>query len=142
MRAKCPNLHLEVRKYFALGFGRGRGGGGGGPGQGNGGQAGQGGRGGQEEAVVAAMTTERYDELLQLPHTHSPVEPLSFFIDSGSEISLCGNYDLFTFVEPCDSKACTPVGSTPLAVNGVDVIRFCLGSYVDHLGQRHPLDNP
>ena len=47
LRAKCPNLHPEVRKYLALGFGGGRGGGGGGPGQGNGGQAGQGGQGGQ-----------------------------------------------------------------------------------------------
>ena len=25
LRAKCPNLHLEVRKYLALSFGRGRG---------------------------------------------------------------------------------------------------------------------
>ena len=47
LRAKCPNLHPEVRKYLALGFGREQGGGGGGPGHGNGGQAGQGGRGGQ-----------------------------------------------------------------------------------------------
>ena len=150
LRAKRPNLHPEVRKYLALGFGRGRGGGGGGPGQGNGGQAGQGGRGGQGGAAVAAMTIQRYDELLELPHSNSPVQPLNFLIESGSDISLCWNYDLFTFVEPCSMKSCIPVGSTtliihtyihtPLSIDGVGVVRFCLGSYVDHLGQRHPLD--
>ena len=44
------------------------------------------------------------------------------------------------FVDPCDLKSCTPVGGTPLNIHGVGVVRFCLGSYVDHLGQRHPLD--
>ena len=86
------------------------------------------------------MTVKRYDELLSLPHSHSPTEPLNFLIDSGSDISLCWNYDLFTFVEPCSLKSCTPVGSTPLNIHSVGVVRFCLGSYVDHLGQRHPLD--
>ena len=109
---------------------------------GTGGQAGQGGRGGQGGAVVAAMTAEQYDELLQLPYSHSPVEPLNFLIDSGSDISLCCNYDLFTFVEPCDLKSCTPVGSTPLSIHGVGVVRFCLGSYVDHLRQMHPHGDP
>ena len=88
------------------------------------------------------MTVQRYDELLELPHSHSPVQPLNFLIDSGSDISLCWNYDLFTFVEPCSMKsyACIPVGSTPLNVHVVGVVRFCLGSCVDHLGQKHPLD--
>ena len=90
--------------------------------------------------AVATMIVERYDELLSLPHSHSPTEPLNFLIDSGSDISLCWNYDLFTFVEPCSLKSCTPVGSTPLNIHSVGVVRFCLGSYVDHLGQRHPLD--
>ena len=128
LRAKCPNLHPEVRKYLALGFGGGRGGGGGGPGQGNRGQVGQGDGEGQGGAAVAAMTIQRYDELLKLPHTHSPVAPLNFFTDSGSDISLCWNYDLFTFVEPCDLKSCTPVGSTPLSIHGVGVVRFGLWS--------------
>ena len=86
------------------------------------------------------MTIQRYDELLKLPHTHSLVEPLKFFIDNGSDSSRCWNYDPFTFVQPCDLKSCTSVGSTPLSIHGVGVIRLCLGSYVDHLGQRHPLD--
>ena len=83
LRAKCPNLHPEVRKYLALGFGRGRGGGGGGPGQGNGGQASQGGRGGQGGPAFAALTVERYGELLSLPHSDSPTEPLNCLIHSG-----------------------------------------------------------
>ena len=91
LRAKCLNLHPEVKKYLYLGFGRGRGGGGSGLGQGNGGQVGQGGRGGQKGAAVTAMTAERYDELLQLPLSHSHVEPLNFLIESGSDISLCSN---------------------------------------------------
>ena len=68
------------------------------------------------------MTVERYDELLSLPHSHSPAEPLNFLIDSGSDSSLCLNYDLFTFVEPCDLKSCTLVGSTPLSIHGVGVV--------------------
>ena len=32
------------------------------------------------------------------------------------------------------------MGSTPLSIHGVGFVRFCLGSYVDHLRQRHPLD--
>ena len=34
-----------------------------------------------------------------------------------------------------------PVGSTPLSVQAIGVIRFNLGLYVDSHGQRHPLDN-
>ena len=86
------------------------------------------------------MTVQQYEELLSLPHSNSPTEPLNFLIDSGSDISLCWNYDLFTFVELCSLKSCTPVGSTPLNIHGVGVVRFGLGSYVDHLEQRHPLD--
>ena len=86
------------------------------------------------------MNVDRYDEWLQLRQFHSPVKPLNVLIDSGSDISLCWNFDLFRFVEPCDFKTCTRVGNTPLKVNGVGLIRFCLGSYGDHLGQRHPLD--
>ena len=37
-------------------------------------------------------------------------------------------------------KQCTPVGSTPLSVQAIGVIRFNLVSYVDCHGQRHPLD--
>ena len=122
-------MHPKVRKYLALGFGRGRGGGGGGPGQGNGGQAGQGVRGGQGGAAVLAMTAERYDEQLQVPHSHSPVEPLNFLIDTGFDISLCRNfrnYDLFTFVERCALKSCTPVRNMPLNIHGVGVILSAL----------------
>ena len=82
LRAKCSDLHLELRKYLALNFGRVRGGGGGGPGRGNGGQAGQGGRGGQAGPAVAATTEQRLSELVKLTHSHPPVEPMNFLIHS------------------------------------------------------------
>ena len=47
---------------------------------------------------------------------------------------------MFEFVEPCELTSCTPDRSTPLNVNSVGVNCFCLGSYVDHQGERHPLD--
>ena len=40
-------------------------------------------------AAVAAMTAVRYDDLLSLPHSHLPIEPLNFLTDSCSDISLC-----------------------------------------------------
>ena len=43
-------------------------------------------------------------------------------------------------MKPSSLKQCTPVGSTPLSVQAIGVIRFKLGSYVDYQGQRHPLD--
>ena len=75
-------------------------------------------------------------------HMHAMLVPNN----SASNISLSWNLNFFSFVEPCDLKSCTPAVFMPLKVNGVGVIRFCLGSYVDHgaprigLGQRHPLD--
>ena len=47
---------------------------------------------------------------------------------------------MFTYMKPCDLKQCTPVGSTPLSVQAIGVIRFNLGSCVDCHGQRHPFD--
>ena len=47
---------------------------------------------------------------------------------------------MFTCIQPCSLQHCTPVGITPLSVQGIWAIRFNLGSYVDSHGQRHPLD--
>ena len=47
---------------------------------------------------------------------------------------------MFTCIQPCSLRQCTPVGSTSLAVQSVGTIRFNLGSYVDSHGHRHPLD--
>ena len=47
---------------------------------------------------------------------------------------------MFTCIHTCSLKQCTPVGSTPLSVQGIGAIRFNSGSYVDSHGQRHPLD--
>lgn len=100
---QSSDLHPKVKKFLALGFGQGRGGGGGGLGRGNGGQAGQGGqggRGGQWGPAMAAITEQRFSELMKLPHSHSPVVPMNFLNDGGSDISPCWNYDLCSSVEP------------------------------------------
>ena len=97
-------------------------------GKGNGGKTGLGGNGGQGWPAVAAITEYRFRELVNLPHSQSPVEPKNFLIDSGSEISMCRYYDVFSFVEPCDLKSCTHVGSTTLNINSVGIVRFCLGT--------------
>ena len=46
---------------------------------------------------------------------------------------------MFSSMKPCDMKQCTLVGSTPLSVQAINVLRFKLGSYVDSHGQRLPL---
>ena len=43
-------------------------------------------------------------------------------------------------MKPCKLKHCTPVGSTPLSIQAIGVLRFNLGSYIDSHGQRLPLD--
>ena len=73
---------------------------------------------------MAAITEQRFDDLVKLPHSHSPCQPVKFQIDSRSaaDISLSWNYDLFTSVEPCKLKTSTPVGSMPLEMNAVGVV--------------------
>ena len=47
---------------------------------------------------------------------------------------------MFTCMKLCKLQQCTPVGSTPLSVHAIGVVRFNQGSSVDCHGQRHPLD--
>ena len=75
-----------------------------------------------------------------LPYAESPFDPDNILIDSGSDISLVWNQDMFTCMKPCALKQCTPVGSTPLSVQAIGVIWSNLGSSVDCHGHRHPLD--
>ena len=75
-----------------------------------------------------------------LPYPKSLFELDNRLIDSGLGIRLIWNQDMFTCIKPGDLKQCTPVGSTPLSVQAIGVIRFNLGSYVDCHSQRHPLD--
>ena len=37
---------------------------------------------------------------------------------SGSDIKICYNYDMFSYIGPSDIEQCTPMGSTPLPVQG------------------------
>ena len=87
-----------------------------------------------------AMSMEKFNELVNLPPAQSPFDPDHLLIDSSPDIGLAWNQDIFTCIQPCCLRQCKPVGSTPLAVQGVGTIRFNLGSYVDSHGQRHPLD--
>ena len=95
---------------------------------------------GDRGILFPAMTLEQFNDLVNLPPAQSPFDPDHLLIDSGSDISLVWNKIMFTCMEPCSLKQCTPVGSTPLSVQAIGVIRFNLGSYVDSHGQRHPLD--
>ena len=61
-------------------------------------------------------------------------------IDSGSDINTCYNYDLLSYIGPSDIEQCTPLGSTPLPVQGKGVVKMCVGNYMDHDGLSHPVD--
>ena len=63
-----------------------------------------------------AMTMEQFNDLVNLPPAQSPFDPDHLLIDSGSDISLVWNENMFTCMEPCSLKQCTPVGSAPLKV--------------------------
>ena len=95
---------------------------------------------GDRGITYPAMDMKTFRELVHLPPAQSPFDPDHLLIDSGSYISLVWNENMFTCFKPCRLKQCTPVGSTPLSVQAIGVIRFNLGSYVDSHGQRHPLD--
>ena len=95
---------------------------------------------GDRGITFPAMSMEKFNELVNLPPAQSPFDPDHLLIDSGSDISLVWNENMFTCMEPCSLKQCTPVGSTPLSVQAIGVIRFNLVSYVECHGQRYPLD--
>ena len=66
--------------------------------------------------------------------------PDKWLIDSGSDINACYNYDLFSYIGPSDIEQCTPLGSTPLPVQGKGVVKMCVGNHMDHNGLNHPVD--
>ena len=66
--------------------------------------------------------------------------PDKWLIDSGSDINICYNYELFSYIGPSDIEQCTPLGSTPLPVQGKGVVKMCVGNYMDHNGLNHPVD--
>ena len=66
--------------------------------------------------------------------------PDKWLIDSGSDINICYNYDLSSYIGPSDIEQCTPLGSTPLQVRGKGVVKMCVGNYMDNNGLNHPVD--
>ena len=95
---------------------------------------------GERGITFPAMDMKPFNEMVNLPPAQSPFDPDNILIDSGSDISLVWNQGMFTCVKPCKLKQCTPVGSTPLSIQAIGVIRFNSGSYIDIHGQRFPLD--
>ena len=83
---------------------------------------------GNRGITVASIDMKTFNEMVNtLPSAQSPFDPDNILIDSGSDISLVWNQDMFTCMKPCDLKQCTPVGSTPLSVQAIGVMRFNLG---------------
>ena len=66
-----------------------------------------------------------------LPGESSAFLPDKWLVDSGADLNVCFNYELFSYIGPSDVDICTPIGSTPLDV---------LGHYVHHNGLSHPID--
>ena len=66
--------------------------------------------------------------------------PDKWLIDSGSDINICYNYDLFSYIGSSDIEQCTPLGSTPVPVQGNGVVKMCVGNYMDHNGLNHLVD--
>ena len=147
LREDCPELHQEVCQYLkkqevaaqGRGRGRARGRGRGGPG------------------VAAISVAEVQNMVDSLTGTESVFLPDKWLIDSDSDINiccsdlfsyiLCGfslslfcnyNYDLFSYIGPSDIEQCTPLGSKPLPVQGKDVVKMCVGNYMDHNGLATP----
>ena len=63
----------------------------------------------------------------------------NWLIENESDINICYNYDLFSYIVPADIEKCTPLGSTPLPVLGKGVVKMCVGSYMDNNGLSHPV---
>ena len=82
--------------------------------------------------TVASISMKYFNEMVNsFSYADSPFNSNNIMIDSGSDISSVWNQDMFTCMKPCRLKQCTPVGSAPLSVQAIGVIRCNLGSYVD-----------
>ena len=130
LREDCLELHQEVRQYLkkqaaaARGRWRGR----------------ARGRGREGPGVAAISIAEVLSMVDSLSGAESVFLPDKWLIDSGSDINICYNCDLFSHIGPSDIEQCTPLGSTPLPVQGNGVVKMCVGNYMDHNGLNHPVD--
>ena len=66
--------------------------------------------------------------------------PQNWLVDSGSDLNVCFNPEMFCAMTTPDISECTPVGSNPLEIRGKGIVRMCLGEMIDHNGIRHPID--
>ena len=121
---------VEVRNWLQQQAARGRG-------RGRGRSRGQGRVG---PAVAAISITDVQHMVDSLPGESSAFLPDKWLIDSGADLNMCFNYELFSHIGPSNVDICTPIGSTPLDVLGRGVVQMCVGHYVDHNGLSHPID--
>ena len=57
---------------------------------------------GHRGVSVGAMTLPAFNEMVNtLPHADAPFPPRNFLIDSGSDISLSWNQDMFSVMTKC-----------------------------------------
>ena len=121
LQQDCPLLSAEVKQYLqkraAAGRGRGRG------------------RGGPQVAVVDLK--ELRDDCADGP---SPNMPYTFLVDSGSDINICFDYDMFCEIKPSDVPQCQPLDQGRLDMYGVGTIRATLGEYVNARDAVIPVD--
>ena len=55
-------------------------------------------------------------------------------------LTICLNYELFSYIGLSDIDHYTPIGSTPPTIQGEGIVKMCFGCYVDHDGLKHPID--
>ena len=100
------------------------------------------GRGGGHSglSVAAISVTDVQNMVDTLSGSDSAFFPNEQLIDSEADINICLNYEMFSYMGPCEITQCTPIDSTPLHVHGKGVVRMCVGQYVDKDGLHHPID--
>ena len=130
LREDCDKLHPEVRQFLKQQAARGRE-------RGCGRSRGRG-RGGPAVAAISTADVQHMVDSLQ--GESSAFLPDKWLVDSGADLNICFNYELFSYIGPSDIDICTPIGSTPLHVLGRAVVKMCVGHYVDHNGLSHPIE--
>ena len=75
-----------------------------------------------------------------LPGESSAFLPDKWLEDSGADLNICFDDELFSYIGPSHIDICTPIGSTPLDVLGRGVVKMCVGHYVERNGLSHPID--
>ena len=128
LREECPEPYAEVRAVLkkvgarARGRGRGRG------------------RGRRGPAVASLSIAEVQNMVNSRSGAELGFLPDKWLIDSGSDINIFYNYELFLYISPAKIENCTPIGSMPLPVNSKGVVKMCVEQYTDHDGLSRPID--